>query len=394
MRTRIVICGAGIVGMSMALALATLGQEVLILAPDELENFSIEKNTTSYDYNSRVYTISQSSKNLLEKIDIWNMLSQHQIVSVEGIEVYGNNKGKVNLSAWQACSSQIAWTIESDQIKSVLAQAIQKEKVPFLKDQLIGCKNGTITTLGGKKIFSELIIGADGKKSLLRNISGIRFREKDSGDISFVARLSCRSNHQNTAFQWFTNNSGILALLPMPNQISDKPQMSMVWTVPKEYAKGFMYMDPIMMKNQLEQKLDSITNKILGKLSILSKINTFPIVLLKSDMIAPGIVLIGDASHCIHPLAGQGLNLGLGDVEILSKLISESGNFLNDFNILKNYRKIRESRVLMMSLSTFGLRELFSIDNIYVDWLRNVGMICFDKVPCLKKMLIGFASRN
>ncbi len=394
MNSKIVVCGSGIIGMAMALALSMLDEEILLLAPDELDE-SLLKNEDSNSLDSRVYTISEASQKFLEKIRIWDSIEENKIMPVHNMEVYGDRGGRVNLSAWKAFMPQLAYIVEANHLKSVFAKAIQKEKIPLLKDRVISYKNMVVQTQSGQQITSELLIGADGQKSLLRSLSGICFSEKNYGDISFVATLTSELNHQYTAFQWF-NNNGILALLPMANSDSKQYLLSMVWSVSREYARFFLPMNPSRIKHEFEQRIEAISKRILGKISIISEIKKFPLSLIRTEMIAPGIALIGDAGHCIHPLAGQGLNLGFGDVEVLSNILGFRNRFqkTGDMSILKSYKKMRTIPILSMNLTTLGLRKIFFMENFAASWVRNMGMNWIDNMPHLKKILIRFASKN
>ncbi|UOF93808.1 MAG: FAD-dependent monooxygenase [Bordetella sp.] len=389
MNQKIVVCGAGIIGMSVALALAYHKQDVFLLAPDKSQTV-IEEDI----YDPRVYTISPSSQKFFKKIGIWNSLPIHRINPIERMEIFGDNGGKTNLTAWQASLSQLAWVIESNQIEKVLKREIKKYGIPWIKDSFVSYQNGKLGTQTGKEISAELFIGADGSKSLLRHYSNINFQHQTCNDISFIANLNGKYKHQNTAFQWFKKDS-ILAFLPMPNN-KKGPQISMVWSMLKSKAdklSKMIYSDRI---NKIENEINLISNQVLGPVSISSKLYNFPLNLGKSDMITKKIALVGDAAHSIHPLAGQGLNLGLGDSEILSDIIASRAihEEAGDENLLKRYYQARKNSVLIMSLGTYALRKLFFCNSFSLSWLRNFGMSQIDRDMFIKQFLINTASRN
>src|SRR5690606_11717098 len=208
-----------------------------------------------------------------------------------------------------------------------------------------------------------------------------------------VVHLTAELPHQNVALQWFTGDT-VLALLPMPDT-SDGHQVSMVWSMPDDMAKTLLALPEAERNRQLEIRLMAATNGRLGRLQVRSPMFGFPLFLESSDMMAPGVALVSDAAHRVHPLAGQGLNLGLGDVhDLLTVLTSkEAYRQAGDIRVLRRYRRARAEPILVMSMATDGLHRLFANQTAAASWGRNTGMQMVDRIPLLKRMLIGGAGR-
>lgn len=192
--------------------------------------------------------------------------------------------------------------------------------------------------------------------------------------------------------QWFTGDS-VLALLPLPDT-AEGPQVSMVWSASDEQAAEIMGVEHAMQAEQLSRQLQAITGGRLGKLKLRSTLHAFPLTLEKTAMVSAGVALVSDAAHRVHPLAGQGLNLGLGDVaELIQVLVAKPKHVgVGELRILEQYRRARAEPIAAMSFATDALHRLFKVQAVPVVWARNVGMSVLNKVPFLKRQLIANAA--
>src|SRR5690606_11048981 len=308
------------------------------------------------------------------------------------MEVHGDAAGQVTLHAWQATQQTLAWIVESGEMERVLQQAIQVYGLPWWQEKFTALEGRSVHTDDGRKLPFDLLVGADGARSPVRKAAGIFHESRPYGDTGVVAHLDAELPHQNVAVQWFTGDS-ILALLPMPDTAQGH-QVSMVWSVPGNVAAEWMAMDPESRARELERRLAAATGGLLGRLSVRSTPFAFPLFLWCSGMVAPGVALVSDAGHRVHPLAGQGLNLGLGDVrELLRVLVEkESHRSLGDERVLSRYRRARARPILAMSLATDGLHRLFASQATPLVALRNLGMQAVDHLPVIKRFLIGGAA--
>lgn len=389
MSHQIVVCGAGIVGLSTALALARRGQRVAVLAP----RASVPPADADR-YHPRVYAISPASQRFLAELGVWDAMPASRLTPVTGMEIHGDADGQVNLSAWQAALPQLAWIVESGEIERVLIQAVRMFGIPWLEDRCTGYRDGAIDTESGARIEAELFVGADGAASPLREAAGLKHESVSYHDTGLVVHLDAERPHQGTAFQWFRDD-GVLALLPLPDTAAG-PQVSMVWSMRAEPAQALLALPPEEQAARLETLLADAAEGRLGALKVRSKLHGFPLTLERAQMVAPGIALAGDAAHRLHPLAGQGLNLGLGDVEALARIVAgrEAYRAAGDLRVLHRYQRARAEPVLAMRLATDGLHKLFASRATPLVWLRNAGMHWVERTPLIKRRLITGASAN
>ena len=383
----IVVCGTGIAGLACALGLTRARFHTSLLGP-----FKALAQADPDVYYPRVYAISPASQRFLSQLGIWNMLDPKRLTAIESMEIYGDASGQVAINAWQASQAQLAWIVESSEIERALQQAVQVFGIPWHTEKFQQLEASRITTDGGRVLQAELLVGADGASSPVRTAAGIRHKATPYGHIGQVLHLTCEKPHQNTAFQWFTSD-GIVALLPLPDT-SDGHQVSLVWSMPDALAAEVKTMSEADRNRHLESRLEHISGERLGKLKVRTPLFGFPLTLEHTDMVAPGVALVGDAAHRVHPLAGQGLNLGLGDVEELIKVLAakEPYRSLGDIRLLRRYRRARAEPVMAMSLATDGLHRLFASQFPPLMLARNVGMQVVDRIPFIKRQLISGAS--
>ena len=399
MTSPIVVCGTGIVGLATALGLARSGQSVTLVGPRQTF-----LPATPEVFHPRVYAISPASQRFLASLGVWDMLDAQRLTAVQAMEIHGDGAGLVNLNAWQAALPELAWIVESGEIERVLTQAVQifgltwlaerfRSYSPGVDDQSVPQSLPCLTTEQGTVLQAELFIAADGAQSPLRAAAGLPLDSKPYGVTALVAHLNCARPHQGTAFQWF-NDQGVLALLPMPATQAGA-QVSLVWSLKESLAQALLALSPEEQADALRTRLAGLTANRLGELTLRGSLNSFALSLNQSPMIGERIALVGDAAHRVHPLAGQGLNLGLGDVQALVGVLAQREDFRSagDALVLRRYRRARAEAVMAMRVVTDGLHRLFEVQNAPVAWLRNLGMTAVEKLPFLKRTLISGASR-
>ncbi|NLC35667.1 MAG: ubiquinone biosynthesis protein UbiH [Alcaligenaceae bacterium] len=383
----ILVCGSGIAGLATALGLARKGFNVELLGPPPPR-----PPLGADDYHPRVYAISQSSRDLLESLGVWQMMETRRVTPVEAMEVHGDAAGMVMLHAWQASQEALAWIVESGEMERVLQQAIQVYGLRWWQEKFTHLEGRVACTENGRRLPFDLLVGADGARSPVRSSAGIFHDSRPYGDSGVVAHLDAELPHQNIAVQWCTGDS-ILALLPMPDTANGH-QVSMVWSLPEHAANELMAMEPEARAAFLETRLAAATGGRMGRLKLRSKPFAFTLFLERSGMVGPGIALVSDAAHRVHPLAGQGLNLGLGDVQELLRILADKESYrsVGDERVLNRYRRARAQPILAMSVATDGLHRLFASQAAPVVALRNLGMQAVDRLPMIKRFLIGGAA--
>ncbi|MFO7747464.1 MAG: FAD-dependent monooxygenase [Orrella sp.] len=390
MKNAIVICGAGIVGMASALAFARGGcQDVVLLGPP-VAALPTDRNT----FHPRVYAISGASQLFLESIGVWSMLNMARVTRVEAMEVRGDQFGALYLRAWQAAQTELTWIIEAGELERVLSQALKVYGVRWIEDTLAQYQNATGVTTKGQTLQADLWVAADGAQSTLRTLAGLPYQNEPYDAVGVVAQLNCERPHQSVALQWF-RPEGVLGLLPMPDT-DDGHQVSMVWSLKTNRANELLEMSADQQREALSSSLSQATRGRLGQLTPRSPLKGFELTVAQSPMIGPNIALVGDAAHRVHPLAGQGLNLGLGDAKALCDVVLKREVFLSpgDALVLRRYRRERAQAILEMRLVTDGLKRLFDVTLPPVPWLRNAGLSLVDRVPLIKRFLIEGAQRS
>lgn len=383
----ILICGGGIAGMACALGLKKAGFSVRILAP------AYKAMTLAPDqYHPRVYALSGTSQAFLKELGVWPLMDANRITPVAGMELYGDGDGFIQLDSWQNVQSNLTWIIESGEVEKALYQALHVYNVPW-QDDLFATMTATgVSTKGGLSLEADLVIGADGARSLVRTQAHIAHQSRPYQHSGVVAHLQAELPHQNIAYQWFTGDA-VLALLPMPDT-AQGPQVSMVWSVQSSQADAFMAMDTQAQAHHIQSLIGALSQFRLGQLRLISPAFSFPLTLENSDMIASKVALVGDAAHRVHPLAGQGLNLGLGDVEELIRVLTDKPSYqsVGEERVLARYKRARVEPILAMRWVTHGLHQLFSLPGAPAAFARNVGMNVVDRLPFIKRQLIQGAA--
>ncbi|WP_038369382.1 FAD-dependent oxidoreductase [Brackiella oedipodis] len=382
----VVVCGAGIVGMATALQLAKQSLKVALLAPE-----IAPKHDLGQDYHPRIYAISQSSKTFLQHLGIWSTLPQQRLTAVKHMQVYGDQGGLVALEP-NTEETILSWICESGEIEYALYRALQYSGVQHIQDTVQHFLDGRVITAKGLSVTCSLLIGADGAKSTVRQLGDIEYHKQDYHDTGMVLQLTTQKPHNNTAFQWFGEH-GVLAFLPLPDTAQGH-QVSMVWSAPDSMAHRWLQKTTEQVATELPLALNAICGRQLGDLKVRSRLLGFPLTLERSGMIANKIALVGDAAHRVHPLAGQGLNLGLNDVEVLCRLIAERESFREpgDYRILQRYRIARAEAIWQMRFVTHGLHGLFRHTEVPIVMLRNLGMSVVNRMPIVKQLLLKKAA--
>jgi len=236
-------------------------------------------------------------------------------------------------------------------------------------------------------LSAKLIVGADGLRSRVRQAAGLAAALKAYGQTAVVANFACERAHHGVARQWFRTDGGVLAWLPLPGR-----RMSMVWSAPDALAAEL----GALTGAALAERVAEAGGRVLGALAPITDSASYPLAFLKLPAtIAHRLALVGDAAHGVHPLAGQGVNLGFGDVEALAGVISERGPVTDPGApvLLERFARRRAEPVLAMQTVTDGLVRLFGPSTPWLKGLRNAGMAAVDRLPILKRALAQPALR-
>jgi 2-octaprenyl-6-methoxyphenol hydroxylase len=376
-RYQAVIVGAGLVGAAAALALGRQGLRVALI-----ERQPLQAPADSWD--TRIYAISPASQRFLERIGAWQRMDADRIQPVFRMDVAGDTNGAIRLDAYEAGVSHLAAIVESGRLQQALWQAIEADGNVALHcpAAIASLERGEsfsrIVLADGSQLEAELVVGADGAASRIREWAGLDSTLTPYGQSGVVANFECGMPHRGTALQWFFD-SDVLAWLPLPGN-----RVSMVWSTQSAHADELVALDAAA----LAAKVQSAGHDRLGALRLLTPAAAFPLRLIRVEaVVAPGVALIGDAAHGVHPLAGQGVNLGFGDAEVLVEVLAQHRRtHCGDLRVLQRYARQRAEPVQRMQALTHGLHHLFGDER--AAWLRNAGMKLVDHLPPLKAALV------
>jgi 2-polyprenyl-6-methoxyphenol hydroxylase-like FAD-dependent oxidoreductase len=361
------VLGAGIVGRSLALALARAGLTVA-LRPDAAR--------APGEDDVRAYALNATSVELLRSLKVWGALPAHAATPVLDMHVQGDGENAaLDFSAWQQRVSALAWITDAAVLERELAAAVRFAPHITVVD-------------AGTEVRAPLTALCEGKASATREALGITFERHDYGHLGLAARLTSSRAHQGMARQWF-RSPDVLALLPFDTPRPDH-SYALVWSLPTERAQAMLALAPA----EFEQQLMLATAGEAGELTLTSERAAWPLMLAKaSAWCGPGWVLLGDAAHVVHPLAGQGLNLGLADVAALVAVIAEREPWraLGDEKLLRRYARERTAPTWAMGQVTDGLLRLFSHDEPALRELRNRGLTLVNHLSPLKRWLTARA---
>jgi ubiquinone biosynthesis UbiH/UbiF/VisC/COQ6 family hydroxylase len=389
MQCEIGVIGNGMVGKATALGFAQAGFRVILLCPSKA---SITAGIMSPEWDARVFALNHRTKNLLNKLKVWDALDLQRVTPIESMKIVGADRADDSrlallFDAYTAHQNELAWIVEDQNINQALDSALR-----FAPDiTMVAGKAATmspdfskLTLENGLSLGADLWVGADGAHSWLRNKADISLDYRSYEQRGVVANFSCSKPHHGVAHQWFLGEQGIIALLPLTGQ-----QVSLVWSAPEALATTLCMENP----QQLAQRLMHYCAPALGELAPLSPyhIQSFPLQFIKPhSMIGPQMALVGDAAHVIHPLAGHGLNLGFGDVSALLETVTERETWrgCGDVRVLQRYARARKEDVLLMQIATDGLARLFGSQLATIQTGRHIGMNLVNKLPFLKKQLI------
>ncbi len=378
-----VVVGGGLAGKTAALALAQSGLRVALLAP---RSAGLPPGAV---FDSRIYALSSSSQTLLERLRVWQALDRARLGPVLDMRMFGDAFAELHFSAFQASVPQLAWIVESTLIEQSLDAALRfQPSLSWFETRAQGMvvedDAAHVALASGETLQADLVIGADGAHSWVRAQIGAKVDRRDYRQTGVVANFKAEKTHGETAYQWFRDTE-IIALLPLPND-----HVSLVWSARTEHADELLALDPAQLAAQVEQ----VSQNTLGALECMTPAQGFPLALQTVDrLIAPRVALVGDAAHLIHPLAGQGMNLGLRDVATLADVIANKEGFrdLGDPILLRRYERARREDIQKLMLATDGLQRLFSVPGTVARAVRNVGMAFVGAQPLVKRWLVSAA---
>lgn len=385
----ILIVGAGPVGLSLAVALtrSVTGFSIAI----------VDRRIPVAPRDMRASAIAAGGVRLFDTIGVWADMAQ-EANPIAGMKITDSGEGDIARPLFLRFDGDIApgepfaQMVPNRASGPALLNAAQNEGIDFISPaEIVGFEGkGAKAKLllgDGSEVAAALVVAADGGRSALRGFAGIDTFDLDYGQSGLVTTIGHALDHDNIAYEHF-RPAGPFANLPLKGG----RQSSLVWSESTKRAKVLGVMGP----DQLTQEIEAVMGTSLGRVTIDDDVQIFPLALRVAKCFAgPRLALIGDAAHVIHPIAGQGLNLGLKDVAVLAEIIVDAGRLGRDIgsdDVLEHYDRARRFDTAMMAMATDGLNRLFSNDLAPVRALRDFGLSAVDRMGALKSALIGHAA--
>lgn len=383
----VIIVGGGLVGGSLALALRDTHLKILLV---EAQSHAERMASTT---GNRALALSRGSVQILQQLGIWVLIKDH-VAAIRHIHVSDRGHfGKVRLEAHDEQVDALGYVVLAKFIENSFESAVTSLSLTHLcPSRLIALKavsDGIYATI--KKgdvclpVTARLVVAADGGNSSVRSLLGIGQEIYDYDQTAIVTEISTEFDTKCTAYERFTQ-TGPLAVLPLADHLC-----SVVWTCQKEDAQELLDQS----QADFESELQTAFGYWLGKIKLANQRQGFPLRLVKSStMTDDRVVLIGNAMHQIHPVAGQGFNLGLRDAAVLAEWIKAAGNLKMDIgerSWLSGYAESRKHDLNQVVYFTDGLVRLFSNNSKPLGLFRNMGLLAIDRIPSLKRMLAKHA---
>jgi 2-octaprenylphenol hydroxylase len=381
----VAIVGGGVAGASLARALA--GARVALIAPRPAPAVGGDDG-----FDSRIYALSPGNAAFLARLGAWSEPPPARATPVHAMRVYGDDgESLIEFDAYDAGAAELAWIVEDRLLQAGLWRglaeqpALERFEDATLERLELGSASARLVLGDGRDLEARLVVGADGARSLVRAQAGIASREQGYRQAAVVANFACSRPHRNLAWQWFqgaAHEGAVLALLPLPGE-----RVSMVWSAPDAEARRLVALEP----DALCREVAEASRGVLGELERLTVQRGLPLQRLAAErLVAPRVALAGDAAHVIHPLAGQGANLGLQDARVLAEVLAARAidRDPGDLRLLRRYERSRAEAILAMRATVHGLYRLFEAPGSGIARLRNTGLKLVDRLPVVKNALM------
>jgi 2-polyprenylphenol 6-hydroxylase len=390
----ITIIGTGVVGLTSALLLAQNScLQILVLdAKSDIPSWQPDH------YDPRVYAITPSSQKTLNTINAWPDIVAKRAGCFKFMEVWdGASKGKIRFSHQELNLNELGFIVEENLLRSVLYEKIKnlpniELKSPIILESLEEHSEGVeLQCQGLPAIKTKLVIGADGIHSWVRGQAGIAMTVQDYHHTALIAHVYTEKTHQDTAWQCFVSGNpypaGPLAFLPL----ADAHKSSIVWSVQREKAEILLSLSD----NDFAATVTKAFEERLGQISQVSTRYSFPLYERQAERYVKNhIALVGDAIHTLHPLAGQGVNLGISDATCLARVIQQAlqkGRAYHSYDTLRRYERERKRNNALMLAAVKGLKYLFENENEIIKRVRSQGLNFTDKMSLLKNLFVAHA---
>ena len=387
-RADLLIVGAGMVGSALALALRDSGLNILVVDGGPL---TVKPFVADAPFEARVSALSIASQRILERLGVWDGIVARRVSPYSDMHVWdGSGTGKVHFSASSVHAEVLGHIVENRVVQDALVERLHDSNIGLLADarleQMRHSGDDWLLTLSdGRTLRAPLVVAADGANSTVRRMTGTATREWDYLHHAIVTSVRTADSHRKTAWQRFTDD-GPLAFLPLDRE--GEHWCSIVWSVTPEQSERLMKLDDERFCRELENAFEGCLGQVI---SADSRVCVPLRQRHAKRYVAPGLALIGDAAHTIHPLAGQGVNLGFLDAAVLAEVLRgavERGERLADERVLSRYERRRMPHNLALMAAMEGFERLFQADALPVRLLRNAGLKVVDHSAEAKALFV------
>lgn len=397
----VVIVGAGLAGSALACALGDSGLKIALIEGGSVPTAAPLAATKAGEFDPRVSALTEVSRKFLQQIDVWDAMQKISVGPYNHMTVWdAQGTGEIEFDAGEVQQPLLGHIVENRITNWCLLQRVGTLPIDLFSDTKVsgltelvandvtqGEAAYSLLLADGSTMQASLLVAADGALSIIRSLAEFETREWDYNHKAIVATVECEQLHQDTAWQRFLPQ-GPLALLPLTDGNGGKHYCSIVWSAEPSYADELLALDDAGFCHALGQAFEYR----LGDIRVVSKRFSFPLRQRHAKQyFKAGLVLVGDAAHSIHPLAGQGINLGLQDVQVLAEEIKRGvkrGLALGDETLLRRYQRRRMADNLTMMAAMDGFKRLFEREELPLRWVRNEGMRLLTKIPGVKNTII------
>jgi 2-octaprenyl-6-methoxyphenol hydroxylase len=388
----VAIVGGGPVGMTLALALVRSMQGIRVALLDR-RDFAVPRD-------QRASTIAAGVRRVFESLGLWEALAA-EASPVLQMKITDSGGGDISRPLFLSFEGEVApgepfaHLVPNRVLAAALLEALA-DQVTFITPVEItgfaaGRNRGELALKDGRVISAPLVVAADGANSALRGMAGITTIAHDYAQLGLVTTISHALDHDGTAYEHF-RPAGPFASLPLLTAAGLGTRSSLVWTETREAAARYQAM-PLP---EVALEIEAVMGSSLGAVEVEEKLQAFPLKMqLARELVANRLALIGDAAHVVHPIAGQGLNLGLKDVAALAEVVIEAMRLGLDHggaDVLERYQRWRRFDTTLMAMVTDGMNRLFSNDHAPVRALRDLGLGVVDRLPPLKQAMMARAA--
>jgi len=381
----VVIVGGGMVGATLAVALAEQSDLNIALVEAQLPKTIAEQDKADL----RVSALTRASETLFKNLNIWQQLIPSRISQFTDMEVWETQSSTLHFDSADIGEPLLGYIVENRHIQQAcLARCKQLNNITLLSPaKPVSLTKQALTLENGQSLTADLIVAADGARSLLRDWAEIDTHGWDYQQTAVVCTVTTQHSHQHTAWQRFLPE-GPLAFLPL----SDPHQCSIVWSNSTEEAELLSELDDERFNHAISK---AFSNK-LGDIIEISDRASFPLKLRHADhYVETGFALVGDAAHTIHPLAGQGVNIGLLDAATLAEVVLdayEKGRDIGSLHTLNKYQRRRKGDNLAMQMTMDAFKRVFGSELAPIRWARRFGLKTINQHSLLKNIFMHQAS--